>query len=875
MADLVTNVFSDSTTLAVGPSTTIVPGEIENLVDDLLILKVTQSLNNATNVSNINVTTPVGWTLLTDLRDQELRSWIFWRRATAADETAPNVISDTAAEWTTSLTVVTDVDWSNGGLVQFVENTAGGDHQSPDLTSSALGVASAIVCLHSVERRNQNGFRYPETRPQTFYLGNAQTGTSEGIDNTSAAGWDYFPARNTNFDGPFWEASGGGDSVAFNIEVLVLGNIVPLQITTLIADASDPNTYLTNADWIRAVMPTRVNLDGTAMTTWDFDAASDVDPLTDQITLPGHGMDESMTVYLEDNGNTPPTGLTNDTFYYVQPVDANTITLCALPTEDADGTGDLYASGTTKLSPLDITADGTGTITLVECRMINSSTNPLDINRGNNGNSSNVGPAPGAYIGDNGYNQNWLGTCQRFNNVADISSEVLTFQWDINGQGRADRGILLLIDEDGDWMSWTLYKQGVSPNDIGPTDFQVEPGASAVQAVRYQQGGTFDASRVRFFVLSVRGRNTSVSRFSNANSAPGAVNYGGSLTVINGEEATWEQVIQLAQLYTDGITQPSDLQFTSTVSINLGNGTDPISFSDSEKSVAFPPLADGVNTFENYLSGLGIGVNVPAGGLVRIVNTQIGASVPFNLDVQSDPAGSVILDGNAYVFPNAVLDADVPINRNVFVGGGGVTDNGAQIRNSTFIINDQVGADNGVIIWSGASDIQTTTFEAASDLTNGHAIIITTPGTYTFNDLTFTGFGVDESNTAAVYNNSGGAVTINIAGGTSPTVRNGAGASTTVVASVPVDVTVIRQDTGAVVENARVRITENPGGAVVLEGLTNASGQLSGSFSGSTPQAITGRVRKASSSPFFKTGDIIGTITSAGFSVTVALILDE
>jgi hypothetical protein len=76
--------------------------------------------------------------------------------------------------------------------------------------------------------------------------------------------------------------------------------------------------------------------------------------------------------------------------------------------------------------------------------------------------------------------------------------------------------------------------------------------------------------------------------------------------------------------------------------------------------------------------------------------------------------------------------------------------------------------------------------------TSGHAIRITTPGTYSFSGNTFTGYGGtggdnltpnSGSTSAAIFNNSGGLVTINISGGTSPSVRNGAGATTDIVAS--------------------------------------------------------------------------------------------
>jgi hypothetical protein len=63
----------------------------------------------------------------------------------------------------------------------------------------------------------------------------------------------------------------------------------------------------------------------------------------------------------------------------------------------------------------------------------------------------------------------------------------------------------------------------------------------------------------------------------------------------------------------------------------------------------------------------------------------------------------------------------------------------------------------------------------------GHAIEITSPGTYTFAGNVFDGYGTAGSTDAAIYNNSGGTVTLNITGGGStPTVRNGASASTTI-----------------------------------------------------------------------------------------------
>jgi len=69
----------------------------------------------------------------------------------------------------------------------------------------------------------------------------------------------------------------------------------------------------------------------------------------------------------------------------------------------------------------------------------------------------------------------------------------------------------------------------------------------------------------------------------------------------------------------------------------------------------------------------------------------------------------------------------------------------------------------------------------------GHAFEITSSGTFGLSGLTFDGFS--EGNAAAIYNNSGGAVTLNISGGNTPTVRNGPGASTVINNAVSVTLT--------------------------------------------------------------------------------------
>lgn len=93
---------------------------------------------------------------------------------------------------------------------------------------------------------------------------------------------------------------------------------------------------------------------------------------------------------------------------------------------------------------------------------------------------------------------------------------------------------------------------------------------------------------------------------------------------------------------------------------------------------------------------------------------------------------------------------------------------------------------------------------------------------------------------------------------------------------VPVTITVKDAATGAAVQNARVRVLTDVGSNIVLEGLTNASGVLTGTTE-YVSDAISGTVRRATAAngTLYKPGTISGTTTSVGFSATVLLISDE
>lgn len=141
---------------------------------------------------------------------------------------------------------------------------------------------------------------------------------------------------------------------------------------------------------------------------------------------------------------------------------------------------------------------------------------------------------------------------------------------------------------------------------------------------------------------------------------------------------------------------------------------------------------------------------------------------------------------------------------------GLVTQNSAILSNCTFDA-----ATGTALLSNNINDIDGCTFVSKG---TGHAIELTSAhagNSYTLTDVTFTGFGgtpgsngtaSSGSTDAAIYNNSGGAVTINVSGGTTPAVRNGAGATTTVISGA-VDVTLTVTDvTGAAISGAQVMV---------------------------------------------------------------------
>lgn len=159
--------------------------------------------------------------------------------------------------------------------------------------------------------------------------------------------------------------------------------------------------------------------------------------------------------------------------------------------------------------------------------------------------------------------------------------------------------------------------------------------------------------------------------------------------------------------------------------------------------------------------------------------------------------------------------------------------NGADVVSCSFA-NANTADGVALIETANPTNIQNCNFT----FSDGHAIEITTAGTYTFTGNKFSGYGGTPgsnlvansgSTDAMIYNNSGGLVTINIAGGgDTPTVRNGSGASTTVNNNTAITLS------GLPTAGVEVRIYDDigtPGNPIAGTEIDGAENETSGSFS--------------------------------------------
>lgn len=201
---------------------------------------------------------------------------------------------------------------------------------------------------------------------------------------------------------------------------------------------------------------------------------------------------------------------------------------------------------------------------------------------------------------------------------------------------------------------------------------------------------------------------------------------------------------------------------------------------------------------------------------------------------------------------------------------------------------------NGAIIWDAddGSEENQDNLRFNSDGT-GHAIYLTintaSPTVFNIDGYIFDGYagqtGTAGNRVFYIDNQADGDITINLTncqalniqgGGSGFSFELSAGTASTVTIqqTVSITITVIGTD-GNPIEGAKVFLEESGGTDIIPFDITNASGQVTTTYAGSTPQAVVGYVAKGTASPVYKRTNINDTIGATGLSATITLVSDE
>ena len=242
-------------------------------------------------------------------------------------------------------------------------------------------------------------------------------------------------------------------------------------------------------------------------------------------------------------------------------------------------------------------------------------------------------------------------------------------------------------------------------------------------------------------------------------------------------------------------------QALSYQALQIGNGgTNPAFLVLDSTALEFPGQYNAAAkqvTYNSVDNVAGITYFAGASDTIKHRNSVVSSPSKYHWRVHASSSGSATYDFSGL----ALIGAGDVVLRNVttfagmsFVNCTLITQNSAPI-NTTSVRNSR-------ILSNLPSALSTCTFTSGGAGT-GHAIEITAPGTYTFSGNTFTGYGANDSTDAAIYNNSGGAVTLNVTNsGNTPTIRNGTAATTTVSSAISLTLTGLKVGSDIVVLDA-------------------------------------------------------------------------
>ena len=277
--------------------------------------------------------------------------------------------------------------------------------------------------------------------------------------------------------------------------------------------------------------------------------------------------------------------------------------------------------------------------------------------------------------------------------------------------------------------------------------------------------------------------------------------------------------------------------------IQFGNGgTNPIYLDLNATAIEFPRQYNQPDTDVQYNSVdnvVGISYYAGPNDVIKHRNSSISSQSKFfwNLDTNTstlatyDFSGLSVIGAGSISLAKAISISDISINgfgtldlssltlTNSIIENPPATNNSLTVSTTTnidycTIYSDTLPANNYLTSTSDPTIFTYTEFYGAT--ANGHALRLTANGTYSFIGNKFFNYGSSNTGSAAIFNDSGGLITLNISGGGStPTYRNGVGASTIINNTVSLTLNGLQPNSDIVIlqagtTNQLVDINENP-----------------------------------------------------------------
>lgn len=398
------------------------------------------------------------------------------------------------------------------------------------------------------------------------------------------------------------------------------------------------------------------------------------------------------------------------------------------------------------------------------------------------------------------------------------------------------------------WKAYQVAAKDSSPSTSERAVFAIEPGFATSQ---YGSAGSWSLGATTSYIqfLSNQPSFSSTVHWADICLVGAHIVAGGTST----NPIDTDGMTQIGRSYRIPVIQKNGgYGLLSYVPIQIG-GSDAVNFQIDAGALQFPRRYDAARreiSFHCSDGKVGISYAGKSGDVIKHTNSVITSPTPYYWNIHSSATSAATWDFSGLVIVNSIVTLrnvmtfdQMSFSKCVSINASGVTvtDSSVSIAattNNQLTVTSTTSFDNCVFdttnISSGIGMVsltQTTgvpftdtTFNGSS--TTGHAIIITQAGTYSFSNLTFNGYGgtpgsnatpASGSTSAAVYNNSGGAVIIQSSGGSAPSVRNGTGSTTDVQTSADVVLTGLKTGT-----EVRAYVGTNPDTATEIGGVESS-----------------------------------------------------